>query len=171
MYTREIKIIFTGTPGCGKTTAVQTIAALPFKDAAGVEKRTTTIGHDYAELALSDDIVLRCYGTPDQPSFAFIRELLGRNADGLVILVDNTRPTPLTDMQNYLDDFHALIARTAAVVCVVKAGAANSPVMADYQAHLQQSGQDLPIIFADGRKPEDMLNVLDGLFGQLLNRK
>ena len=84
MSQKEIRIIITGTPGCGKTTAVQSVNALGFQGSNRVEKRSTTIGQDYAELSLDDEIVLRCYGTPGQRRFAFIWELLARKADGLI---------------------------------------------------------------------------------------
>ena len=171
MSIKEIRILFTGTPGCGKTTAVHTVGALPFQDINTIEKRTTTIGQDYAELLLADDIVLRCYGTPGQRRFAFIWELLASTADGLIILVDGTRPTPLTDMEIYLENFNKLIVNTAAVICVVKTkDASNAPVLSSYDEHLKQLGHQLPVIFADNRSREDMLNVVDSLLQQLAAR-
>lgn len=168
---KEIRIIFTGAPGCGKTTAVHTLDIPSYQDAAHIEKRTTTIGQDYGELQLNGEIVLRCYGTPGQSRFAFIWELLASEADGLVIMVDSTRQTPLIDMQIYLDNFHELISRTAAVICVVKSGGPNIPQISDYQAHLKQTGFNIPVIFADSRKHADMLMVLDNLLKQLVARE
>lgn len=168
MAQKEIRIIITGAPGCGKTTAVHSVNALAFQDSSPVEKRLTTIGQDYAELSLDDEIVLRCYGTPGQRRFAFIWELLARKADGLIILVDGTRPAPLTDMEIYLENFHELVASRAAIICVVKTeGVSGAPTVSNFDEHLKQLGHPLPVIFADGRSKQDMLNVVDRLLQQI----
>ena len=168
MSQKEIRIIITGTPGCGKTTAVQSVNALGFQGSNRVEKRSTTIGQDYAELSLDDEIVLRCYGTPGQRRFAFIWELLARKADGLIILVDGTRPAPLSDMEIYLENFHELVTGKTAIICVVKTeGVSGAPAAANFDEHLKQLGHPLPVIFADGRNRDDILSVIDRLLQQI----
>jgi len=171
MVAREIRILFTGTPGCGKTTAVHTVGALACQHARTTRRRTTTIGQDYAELPLAGDIVLRCYGTPGQRRFAFIWELLARTADGLIILVDETRPTPVADMEMYLENFHELVSAGAALVCVVKAASLdNTAVISGLEERMQAMDLKVPLIFADTRDRQDMLRVVDKLLQQLAAR-
>jgi signal recognition particle receptor subunit beta len=120
----EHKILFTGTMGAGKTTAIAAVSEIaPIRTEvrnsdASVAKATTTVGLDYGELTLDNGEKLRLYGTPGQIRFDFMWRILARGALGLVILVDNSRPDPLADLDVYLDGFAELIEKTACVIGV-----------------------------------------------------
>ena len=107
----EHKILFSGTMGAGKTTAIAAVSEIgPLSTDVrntdeSVAKATTTVGLDYGELTLDNGERLRLYGTPGQPRFAFMWDILARGALGLVILIDNSRPDPLADLDVYLDGY------------------------------------------------------------------
>ena len=66
----EHKILFTGTMGAGKTTAIAAVSEIPpmrtdvRNTDDSVSKATTTVGLDYGELTLDNGEKLRLYGTP-----------------------------------------------------------------------------------------------------------
>ena len=92
---REIKIVFTGPMGAGKTTAIAAISdTAPLstdvrnEDRASFDKDTTTAALDFGQIVLDDGQVVRLYGTPGQQRFAFMWEILGEGALGVVLLLD-----------------------------------------------------------------------------------
>ncbi|WP_245391541.1 GTP-binding protein [Thioflexithrix psekupsensis] len=76
----EIKIVFTGSMGAGKTTAIAAISEIPVinTDVRATDpttlqrKATTTVAMDYGELTLEDGQKLRLYGTPGQLRFEYM---------------------------------------------------------------------------------------------------
>lgn len=73
MILQQYKIVFAGTMGAGKTTAIQSISDIPVlctealnTDQHAHQKMLTTVGIDYGELTLEDGIKLGLYGTPGQ---------------------------------------------------------------------------------------------------------
>jgi hypothetical protein len=110
-YNQKIKVIFTGSVGAGKTTAIQTISeidpirteAKPSEASVLNRKSSTTVAMDYGELTLEDDTKLYLYGTPGQRRFDFMSHILTKGALGLVILIDNSHNTPLEELDYYLN--------------------------------------------------------------------
>ena len=109
---RDLKIVFTGPMGAGKTTAIRAISegATLSTDVpmTGDErllmpgKTMTTVGLDYGECAMDGQWTLKLFGTPGQERFRFMWDILGAGAFGLVVLADNTRPDPVGDVVQYL---------------------------------------------------------------------
>ena len=89
---KEYKILFTGSVGAGKTTAIGQISDVPplvtdvRNTDRSVDKPLTTVGLDYGEFALDTGDRVRLFGTPGQSRFDFMWQILARNALGLVIL-------------------------------------------------------------------------------------
>src|SRR5690606_37353134 len=115
MSPREYKLIFAGSMGAGKTTAIAAISEIsPVRtdventDRASHQKATTTAAMDYGEVTLAGGDKLRLYGTPGQTRFDFMWKILGKGALGVIILVDNSRPDPLADLREYLQAFHEI---------------------------------------------------------------
>src|SRR4051812_2896224 len=108
---REHKILFTGTMGAGKTTAIGAVSEVPplVTDVMNTDtssaKAMTTVGLDFGLLTLDNGDRLRLFGTPGQARFDFLWKILVRNSLGLVILVDNSSADPLADLAVYLDGF------------------------------------------------------------------
>jgi uncharacterized protein len=169
----EHKIIFTGTMGAGKTTAISSVAGLrmikteAINNDLSVAKATTTVGFDYGEVRLPDGSVLRLYGTPGQRRFAFLWRVVARGALGIVILVDNSRPDPIQDLGIYLENFKSLIDAGAAVVGVGRTEDHPEPSLERYYEHLEAQGLMIPVFQVDVRKSDDVLMMLDVLFGML----
>lgn len=169
----EHKIIFTGTMGAGKTTAIAAVAGKSMlrTEAANtdssVAKATTTVGFDYGEIALPNGSVLRLYGTPGQARFAFLWRILARGALGLIVLVDNSRPDPLADLAMYLDNFADLVRRGVVVIGVGRSDTHPEPSLDSYYRFLESRQLMLPVFEVDVRESEHVLMMLDVLLSML----
>ena len=170
------KILFTGTAGAGKTTAIAAVSEIPPLNTDVVNhddqlgKPTTTVGLDYGELTLEGGEKLRLYGTPGQMRFDFMWQILARGALGLVILVDNRRPNPLADLDDYVKGFEELIKTTACVVAVGRLDTHPKPSIEDFADHLQAQGLLCPVLQADVRDSVQVAQLLELLMLQLENK-
>ncbi len=169
----ELKILITGTVGAGKTTAIaavsdtQPLSTDVRNNDASVTKALTTVGMDYGELALEGGEVLRIYGTPGQERFSFMWKILVRGALGLVILIDNSRPDPLADLDVYLHGFADFIATSACVVGVGRMEAHPSPDINRFAEHMERAGARCPVIALDVRQRSQVLALFDLLLVQM----
>jgi len=169
----EHKILFTGTMGAGKTTAIAAVSEIaPVRTEVrnsdvSVAKATTTVGLDYGELTLDNGEKLRLYGTPGQIRFDFMWRILARGALGLVILVDNSRPDPLADLEVYLNGFAELIEKTACVVAVGRMETHPEPDLDAYARRMQDKGVMCPVLPANVTDPQQVVQLLELLLIQL----
>jgi len=172
----EHKILFTGTMGAGKTSAIAAISEVtPMRTEArntddSVVKPTTTVGLDYGEVTLENGEKLRLYGTPGQKRFEFMWTILARGALGLVILIDNSRPDPLADLDMYLDGFAKLIAEAGCVVAVGRTETHPAPSLDTYAQHMEARGVVCPVLPANATRAEDVLQIIHLLLLQLESR-
>lgn len=169
----EHKIIFTGTTGAGKTTAIAGISEItPLNsDVRNTDenfaKAMTTTGLDYGELTLSPNEKLRLYGTPGQQRFDFMWQVLGRGALGLVILIDNSQKDPLRDLDAYLSGFAPLIESGACVIGVGRLEAHPAPSLEVYGLHLEVRKVLCPVVAIDVRDATQVIQLLELLLLQL----
>jgi len=170
---REHKIIFTGTMGAGKTTAIAAVSEVTpivtdvVNNDASVDKALTTVGFDYGQLTLDNGDRLRLFGTPGQARFRFVWQVVARGALGLVILVDNSRPDPLADLKVYLEGFAQELQD---LPCVVGVGRSETHPLPDLQAYadaIEAHGYVLPVLPVDVRRKDDVTLLIDVLLSQL----
>jgi len=74
----EYKILFTGTMGAGKTTAIGQVTEIPpvitdvMNSDSSLAKARTTVGLDFGVLSLESGDRIRLFGTPGQARFDFL---------------------------------------------------------------------------------------------------
>ncbi|MCQ4164660.1 GTP-binding protein [Tahibacter harae] len=170
----EIKLLFAGPMGAGKTTAIRAISEIePISteventDFSESDKAETTVAMDYGELTLDSGDKLRLYGSPGQKRFEFMWPLLAQGALGVVVLLDNSRPEPLADLEDFLSAFSGLIEAGRVVVAVGRLETHPQPGLDDYLASVSRRGQFLPVIGADVRRRDDVVGMLELLFEQI----
>lgn len=170
---REHKIIFTGTMGAGKTTAIAAVTEVApivtdvTNNDASVDKALTTVGFDYGQLTLDNGDRLRLFGTPGQARFRFVWEVVARGALGLIILADNARPDPLGDLKVYLEGFASEL---QTLPCVVGVGRCETHPRPDLQAYantIEAHGHVFPVLAVDVRRREDVILLIDVLLSQM----
>lgn len=170
----EIKLLFAGPMGAGKTTAIRAISEIePIEtevantDTSESSKAQTTVAMDYGELTLDTGERLRLYGSPGQKRFEFMWPLLAEGALGVVVLIDNSRPDPFADLDDYLGAFATQIGDGRVVVAVGRLDTHPRPALDDYIEAVSRRGQFLPVVGADVRRRDDVVAVLEVLFDQI----
>jgi small GTP-binding protein len=97
---KTLNILVTGPFGAGKSQFIETISDIPVVSTEqkitdlleGNEKSLTTVAMDYGRVSIGGSI-LHLRGTPGQERFDFMRDLLAREVDGYVLLLDSTNST------------------------------------------------------------------------------
>jgi len=170
----ETKIVFCGPMGAGKTTAIRAISEIDpvctdveNTDFEESDKAQTTVALDYGETTLPDGEKLRLYGTPGQLRFEFMWDLVANGALGVVVLIDNSRPAPLADLDRYLDAFPVLVSEGRVVVGIGRLDGPGRPGVEDYADHLERRGLLVPVVPSDVRRRDDVSQLLNVLFHQI----
>jgi small GTP-binding protein len=106
-----LKIVVTGPFNAGKSEFVKTLSEI---EVISTERKITTedrqiksettVAMDFGRCTISGR-VLHLYGTPGQPRFHFMWEILAKEMDGFVILVDSTLPESFEQAQLLIDLF------------------------------------------------------------------
>jgi len=161
MSTPEVKLLFAGPAGVGKTTAITAISERPpvSTDVAATDdlqaiKATTTVALDYAAVVLDDGTRLGLYGTPGQERFAFMWDILARGAFGLVLLVDGSSSDAVAEMTEYCRGFAEVIRRAGVVIGVNKVP--DDIDLTPFDRALESLQIVAPIIAVDLRRKDDV---------------
>lgn len=172
----ELKLIFAGPVGAGKTTAINVLSDKPslntdkaVSDVTAARKTTTTVAMDYGCLTLNDTQKIHLYGTPGQTRFRFMWELLANElaADcaGLVLLIDNTRASPFRDLKYYAQEFSNLITRKKLIIGVTRSDMRAEPELAQYESWVEELGLTAEVVFLDARSKSNVLALLQRFIG------
>ncbi len=171
----QIKIIFTGPLGTGKSTAIQSISDITpvqtevFSKEVNQPKKksTTTLAMDYGVVDLDGNEKIHLYGTPSLERLDFVWDILVKGGIGLVLLLDNTRADPFKDMWFFLEAFKKFITASNVVIGITKMDISNKPTIDDYYTQLQVSNLNPPIFAVDARAKNDVSIILQALLYSL----
>lgn len=170
----ELKLIITGTPGAGKTTAIGAISETPpvvtdtsTTDDLAEVKDVTTVAMDFGELTLDDGQKVFIYGTPGQRRFEFMWKILVQGGLGLIILVDCSRPDPVEDLRIYLKNFEDFIRDTGMVIGLTRRDGGQGPSLDEFYTALENWGTVFPILEVDVREREDVSLLINALVSTL----
>lgn len=168
----EYKLVFTGTTGAGKTTAINAVSETPtiktdvVNTDSSLNKALTTVGLDFGEITLANGDRVRLFGTPGQMRFDFMWKILAKDAFGIIILIDNSSADPLADMDLYLTGF---LQELQTIPCVVGVGRSERhpiPSLDDFSMMLAQRNLTLPVIPVDVRRAQDVIMLIEILMAQ-----
>lgn len=173
----ENKIIFTGTVGAGKTTAISAVSDIMVvateakaTDEVAQRKNNTTVAMDYGVLNLEGGGKVHLYGTPGQERFSFMWDILSKGAMGFVILVDNSRPDPLADLDFYLNAFKKSISECGHAVVVGITRTELTPQVDPLDRFIEFFSArqlSIPVFEVDGRSRGDVKQMLLALLASL----
>lgn len=157
------KIIVSGPVGAGKSTAIASISDIPpvttdkiASDMTKNSKATTTVAMDYGVMKLEGGLCLHLYGTPGQQRFEFMWDILTEGGVGLVLLINNSSPDPMQDLQFFLKAFESYIEKTRLVVGVTCMDLETHPTIEDYHEQLNTMDRKIPVLKVDSRQSRDV---------------
>jgi len=91
----KIKVVVTGPFNAGKTEFICTVSDIPvvstersISDHLKSVKDETTVAMDYGQVRVSGD-VFHLYGTPGQPRFDFMWDILSKEMHAFILMVDS----------------------------------------------------------------------------------
>lgn len=121
--TNAINILVTGPFSAGKSQFIETISEIPVVSTEqkitdlleGTEKVLTTVAMDYGRVTIGRN-VFHLRGTPGQERFDFMRDLLAREVDGYVLLLDSTNGSHVAEALELLDGLDHLKEKPHVVV-------------------------------------------------------
>lgn len=166
----EVKIVFSGPMGAGKTTAIAAISEVsPVRtevgnnDRAAFDKDSTTVALDYGQITLDDGTVVRLYGTPGQERFDFMWSILGRGALGVVLLLDASQAEALHQLDRYLEAFDDAVRDGALVIGVGRCEQPGALPMHEFARRIARLDHVVPMFSVDVRRREHVLLLIETL--------
>jgi len=110
---RTLKIVITGPFNAGKTEFIKAISEIPVvtterrlsRDAAP-DKPETTVAMDFGRVTIGEH-TFHLFGTPGQERFDFMWEILSREMDGFVVMVDSADPASFSQAKRLLRQFQS----------------------------------------------------------------
>ena len=166
----DLKIIFAGPVGAGKTTAICSISDVPpvttdehASDMTKQRKQQTTVAFDYGVMNLDGNEKIHLYGTPGQERFDFMWDILSKNALGLVLLIDNSRKDPMRDLVFFIDSFRSLINKSSLAIGVTQMDKTSLPKIANYNKKLRELKFKAPVFEVDARDKNDVSLLVQSL--------
>jgi len=99
---KSCKVVITGAFNTGKSAFIRAASDIAvvstekrITDHLSEVKETTTVAMDYGQTTVGGWL-FHLYGTPGQPRFDFMWDILARDVDALLVLVDSTDRSTLT---------------------------------------------------------------------------
>ncbi len=171
----NLKLVFAGPTGAGKTTAVAAICDGPVvttseqaSDEVADLKPRTTVALDYGIATLGGMEPIHIYGTPGQERFSFMWEILTRGGSGLVLLAKADNPDPLGELTYYLETFRDYIHESAKLaIGVTHADRCPGLDLDGYRAALREMDLAPPVMAIDPRRREDVTALIQALMASM----
>ncbi|MEK8089304.1 GTP-binding protein [Thermithiobacillus plumbiphilus] len=165
------KIVFTGTVGAGKTTALKAISDIApvttdvraSEDEVAAIKDNTTVAMDYGHLVLASGVKVDLYATPGQERFSFMWEILGRNSAGLILLSDASRPNPIEDFRFFWQRFQPIVKSAPVVVGLTKTDCQSPELVEALQDQIRRDIPGAGAMAVDARNAVDMKKLVFSL--------
>lgn len=158
------KIIITGPPASGKSTFVSHASDRGLSvDRGDLDGYRTTVAMDLGWLHLRGfDITI--FGTPGQPRFDPIIPQLVKNAMGIILLLDATRPDSLNRAKELLGLAHA--EKLPLVIAVNKSDLPHQMDDGTIRKSLDLR-DDIPIFFISSLKRSDVHHVVESMVDRI----
>jgi signal recognition particle receptor subunit beta len=168
------KIIFTGSMGAGKTTAIQAISDMEVlkTDVSGnviaeKDRALTSLAMDYGMILLEKGEKIYLYGAPSEERLDVMWDILLTGGIGLIILIDNSSVDPFKDMRFFLKLYDKFITETAVAIGVTKMDIKIKPTIADYHSQLASLNIKPPVFEVDARVKADVSLLVRALLYSL----
>lgn len=104
------KVAFIGSVGSGKTTLIKNLSTIEIlntdvKSTQDIGKEMTTVGMDYGEILVDNELKLGLYGVPGQRKFSFMWDFVKQGLWAVVILIKNNSNESISELDHLIDYF------------------------------------------------------------------
>lgn len=177
--TNEVKILFVGNVGSGKTAAVNAISEIPVlgtetkatEQDALRRKSSTTIAMEYGQVNMHNTKV-HVYGSPGQRRFDFMASILCQGASGMMVLIDNGCHDPMEELDYFLNIHGNFLRTNPAIIAVTHYDDIQTDTgLIDYHQYCKKYGFNLPIIRLDAREKHQVSQGVSKLLFAVLHHK
>ena len=172
MIIQQYKIVFGGTMGSGKSSAIKALSEIDVlstealnTDLESHEKMLTTVGIDYGEITLDDGVKVGLYGTPGQDRFEFIWAVICKGAIGTIVMIDHATENPLIDLDHYVQAFQPF--GNNIVIAVTHIDRKPERTLSIYRDWLKTRELNYPLFFVDARQQDDVLLLVETLIANV----
>ena len=172
MIIQQYKIVFGGTIGSGKSSAIKALSEIDVlstealnTDLESHEKMLTTVGIDYGEITLDDGVKVGLYGTPGQDRFDFIWAVICKGAIGTIVMIDHATENPLIDLDHYVQAFQPF--GNNIVIAVTHIDRKPERTLSIYRDWLKTRELNYPLFFVDARQQDDVLLLVETLIANV----
>ncbi len=170
------KIVISGPFAAGKTTFINTVteidpvnteAKTTHTNEAGI-KDSTTVAMDFGRITLDGENVLHIFGTPGQFRFNYMWSILGKDALGIIVVVDSGERDKFDEARDMINFFRV---KTDAPLVVALNQFENKDGLTEDEARkLLGLPNKIPIISCDARDKGSVKHVLLELLRLILAR-
>ncbi len=167
-WKQGIKVLVSGPFATGKTQFIATASEVEplqtevttFQEIESL-KASTTVALDFGRLVLASGQTVFLFGTPGQPRFEFMWDILSHGMQGLLFLVDATAQAHLDEARGMLDYFRKRH-QVPIVVCANKQDlpGAQSPATLRVALQLPDSIPFLPLCAMEKASTHQAIEVL-----------
>lgn len=168
----QFRLIFAGTFGVGKTTALRAISEIEVVDTdvqsseiseaqfqAG--KKTTTVGFDYGELTLEDSTKIALYGLPGQERFNQMWEMLLSGNVGVILWLYGDVEGALEECKSWLDILYQHQATRFLTVVVTRLPQPTpNHLLQPFRDFVKHYNPYAPVISADPRNRNQVIQAV-----------
>lgn len=154
MEKKQRKIVVTGPYNAGKSTFIRALC----KDSVSIDAKGTTVVMDYGQRRYQEmDVAL--FGTPGQSRFNFMIEIVSKDADGFILVVDSSLPESWSYAISILNE----VVKIGKKPCVVAANKQDLKEALPPEEVKKSMGVEYPVVGTvalTGENVERALNML-----------
>ncbi len=174
------KVVLLGSPGSGKTTAIHAASdgkalssEVSATDSVASAKANTTVGIDYADIILDDAddnqaIKIKLFGTPGQIKYNFVWDMVAKDANAFIILLDMSRPEPLLYLNFYLKFLKNEIGKSNNIYCALTHCETYSGSVSNMIYCIEDDFPGLAGVYrVDARNKDDLLIMIEDIYPQI----
>jgi uncharacterized protein len=159
----NLKIVFAGSVGAGKTTAIQSVSDIEVvyteemaTDDVKQMKKTTTVAMDYGQMILEDKTLLHLYGAPGQGRFDFMWEILSLGALGVIVLIDAASSDPFSQLDTYMAGFKQQLQERSMVIGISRTDLNEQFQLEKFRSYISLYDESMPLLTVDTRDQQQV---------------